>query len=142
MIHYRAAERNGHRGDDGKCSLYGAGRIVRDIAGADQRAFQYHSLHRIFSALNVISAVNFATSPSQSTVIYVMITLLVTHLVNSNVLLPLVVGSKVRINALITVLGGIIGDQIWGIPGMFLPIPIVAVLKIIFDQVESLNTGA
>lgn len=93
----------------------------------------------IFSALIVSSAVTFATAPSQSTVIYVMITLFITHLVDSNVLLPLVVGSKVRINALITVLGVIIGELIWGIPGMFLSIPVIAVLKIIFDRVESLK---
>jgi len=93
----------------------------------------------IFSALIVSSAVTFATAPSQATVIYVMITLVVTHLIDSNVLLPLVVGSKVRINALITVLGVIIGEMIWGIPGMFLSIPVIAVLKIIFDRVESLQ---
>jgi len=93
----------------------------------------------IFSALIVSSGVTLATAPSQSTVIYVMITLFITHLVDSNVLLPLVVGSKVRINALITVLGVIIGELIWGIPGMFLSIPVIAVLKIIFDRVESLK---
>ena len=94
----------------------------------------------IFSALIVSSAVTLATAPSQSTVIYVMITLVVTHLLDSNVLLPVVVGSKVRINALVTVLGVIIGEMIWGIPGMFLSIPVIAVLKIIFDRVESLKS--
>lgn len=93
----------------------------------------------IFSAMVVSSAVTLATAPSQSTVVYVMVTLFITHLLDSNMLLPLVVGSKVRINALITVLGVIIGELIWGIPGMFLSIPVIAVLKIIFDRVESLK---
>jgi predicted PurR-regulated permease PerM len=62
-----------------------------------------------------------------------------THLTDSNILLPVIVGSKVKINALITVLGVIIGEMIWNIPGMFLSIPVIAVLKIIFDRVESLN---
>lgn len=93
----------------------------------------------IFTALVISSAVTLATAPSQSTVIYVMITLVVTHLLDSNILLPVVVGSKVRINALITVLGVIIGEMVWGIPGMFLSIPVIAVLKIIFDRVESLK---
>lgn len=93
----------------------------------------------IFSALILSSVVTFATAPSQSTVIYVMVTLVVTHLIDSNVLLPMVVGSKVRINALITVLGVIIGEMIWGIPGMFLSIPVIAVLKIIFDRIDSLK---
>ena len=94
----------------------------------------------IFTALVVSSAVTLATSPEQITVVYVMITLFITHLIDSNVLLPLVVGSKVRINALITVLGVIIGEMIWGIPGMFLSIPVIAVLKIIFDRVDSLKS--
>ena len=93
----------------------------------------------IFSALIISSAVTLATAPSQTTVLYVMVTLVITHLVDSNVLLPLVVGSKVRINALITVLGVIIGEMIWGVPGMFLSIPVIAVLKIIFDRIDSLK---
>ncbi|WP_428327988.1 AI-2E family transporter [Mucilaginibacter sp.] len=94
----------------------------------------------IFSALIVSSAVTFATAPNPTTVLYVVITLVITHLIDSNVLLPMVVGSKVRINALITVLGIIIGEMIWGIPGMFLSIPVIAVLKIIFDRIESLKS--
>ena len=93
----------------------------------------------IFSALIVSTVVTFATAPSQSTVLYVVITYVVTHLTDSNVLLPMVVGSKVRINALITVLGVIIGEMVWGIPGMFLSIPVIAVLKIIFDRIDSLK---
>jgi predicted PurR-regulated permease PerM len=52
----------------------------------------------------------------------------------------MVVGSKVRINALVTVLGVVIGEMFWGISGMFLSIPVIAVLKIIFDRVESLQS--
>ncbi|WP_158799125.1 AI-2E family transporter [Pedobacter sp. L105] len=93
----------------------------------------------IFSALVISSLVTFATATAVSKVIMVAATLVVTHLVDSNVLLPVVVGSKVRINALVTVLGVIIGEMIWGIPGMFLSIPVVAVLKIIFDRVDGLK---
>jgi len=93
----------------------------------------------IFSALVISSLVTFATATVITKVILVIATLIVTHLVDSNVLLPVVVGSKVRINALVTVLGVIIGEMIWGIPGMFLSIPVIAVLKIIFDRVEGLE---
>ena len=93
----------------------------------------------IFTALAISAIVTLGTSPESTKVIWVMVTLVVTHLVDSNVLLPLVVGSKVRINALVTVLGVVIGEMIWGIPGMFLSIPVIAVLKIIFDRVDSLK---
>jgi predicted PurR-regulated permease PerM len=93
----------------------------------------------IFTALVLSATVTLGTSADSTQAVWVIVTLVVTHLVDSNVLLPLVVGSKVRINALITILGVVAGEMIWGIPGMFLSIPCIAVLKIIFDRVESLQ---
>lgn len=93
----------------------------------------------IFAAMVLSATVTLGTSADSTVVIYVLITFLVTHLVDSNIILPLVVGSKVRINALVTVLGVVIGEMFWGISGMFLSIPVIAVLKIIFDRVESLK---
>ena len=93
----------------------------------------------IFTALAISAVVTLGSSPDSTKVIWVIGTMLVTHLVDSNVLLPMVVGSRVRINALITVLGVVIGEMFWGIPGMFLSIPVIAVLKNNFDRVESLK---
>ena len=61
------------------------------------------------------------------------------HAVDANLLLPTIVGSKVKLNALVTFLGIILGEMIWGLSGMFLSIPTLAILKIIFDRVESLK---
>ena len=36
-------------------------------------------------------------------------------------------------------MGVVIGEMLWGIPGMFLSIPVIAIAKIIFDRVESLQ---
>ena len=93
----------------------------------------------IFTSLVLSTLITFATATVTTKVLFVIITLVITHLVDSNVLLPVIVGSKVRINALITVLGVIVGEMIWGIPGMFLSIPVIAVFKIIFDRVDSLK---
>ena len=94
----------------------------------------------IFIALIISMLVTFATATVITKVLLVFITLVVTHLIDSNILLPVIVGSKVKINALITVLGVIIGEMIWGISGMFLSIPIIAILKIIFDRVEGFQS--
>ena len=51
----------------------------------------------------------------------------------------MIVGSKVKINPLVTLLGVLSGGAICGIPGMFLSIPGMAVLKVIFDRVEGLK---
>ena len=93
----------------------------------------------IFSALVLSTLVTLATAAVATKALFVIVAIVVIHLIDSNVLLPIVVGSKVRINALITVLGVIIGEMLWGISGMFLAIPIVAVLKIIFDRVAGMQ---
>ena len=56
--------------------------------------------------------------------------------------MPRVVGSKVKINAMITILGVLIGGALCGIPGMFLSIPGIAILKVIFARVEDLKPWA
>ncbi len=94
----------------------------------------------IFAAMLISFLITFATAASAGKLLLVVITLIITHLVDSNILLPVIVGSKVKINPLITVLGVVLGEMIWGISGMFLSIPVIAVLKIIFDRVESLKS--
>jgi putative permease len=93
----------------------------------------------IFSALLLSTLITFATGAAAGKILIVVITVVAMHLVDSNVLLPLVVGSKVRINALITLMGVIIGEMMWGIPGMFLAIPVIAMTKTVFDRVEGLQ---
>ena len=53
--------------------------------------------------------------------------------------MPKLVGSKVKINALIAIIAVIVGGAIWGISGMFISLPIIAILKIIFDHIPSLQ---
>ncbi|HLC83420.1 MAG TPA: AI-2E family transporter, partial [Bacteroidia bacterium] len=55
------------------------------------------------------------------------------------VLEPLIVGSEVKINPLFTIIALVIGGLIWGIPGIFLAIPLIAMLKIVFDHIEPLK---
>ena len=93
----------------------------------------------IFTALLLDIIITFATTALASKVLLVTITVVSMHLIDSNILLPLIVGSKVRINAFITLLGVVLGEMIWGIPGMFLSIPVIAITKIIFDRVETLQ---
>ncbi len=63
----------------------------------------------------------------------------VVQLIQGWILEPLIVGSQVKINPLATIIALILGQLLWGIPGVFIAIPIIAILKIVFDNVESLN---
>lgn len=92
----------------------------------------------IFTALLLSSIITFATGNVKDTLI-VAVSVIGIHAVDSNLLLPTIVGSKVRLNALITFLGIVFGEMIWGLSGMFLSIPTIAIMKIIFDRIESLK---
>lgn len=92
----------------------------------------------IFTALLLSAVITFATGNVKETLLVVggVITI---HAVDANFLLPTIVGSKVRLNALISFIGIILGEMIWGLSGMFLSIPVIAIFKIIFDRIESLK---
>jgi predicted PurR-regulated permease PerM len=57
---------------------------------------------------------------------------------DNNIIAPRVVASRVQLNALASILGVMAGGALWGIPGMFLSIPFIAILKVIFDRVPGL----
>jgi predicted PurR-regulated permease PerM len=83
--------------------------------------------------------VTLASSDAANNVIWVGVILLVVQILDNQFGMPLIVGNKVRINALVTILGVLIGGALCGIPGMFLAIPGLAVLKVIFDRVPELK---
>ncbi|SES23565.1 AI-2E family transporter [Pedobacter rhizosphaerae] len=69
-------------------------------------------------------------------VITVLGVIALVQFLDNNILMPRIVGSKVKINALFAILGVFIGGSVAGVSGMFLALPIIAVLKIIFDRTE------
>ena len=92
----------------------------------------------IFTALAISTAITFATADA-SHALYVVITVVCIHLIDSNFLMPKIVGSKVKINLLMVILGVVAGELLWGIPGMFLSIPYLAIAKVIFDKIKDLQ---
>ncbi len=48
--------------------------------------------------------------------------------------MPRIVGSKVKINALAAILGVFVAGTLAGVSGMFLSLPIIAILKVTFDR--------
>ena len=58
--------------------------------------------------------------------------------IDNNILVPKIVGNKVRINALVSMVGVIIGGAIAGIAEMLLAIPLIAILKVVFDRIKPL----
>ncbi len=83
--------------------------------------------------------ITLATANSISSVIWVGVILAVVQVLDNNFGMPLIVGNKIRINPLVIIIGVIVGGTLSGVPGMFLAIPTMAVLKIIFDKVPGLE---
>ncbi len=83
--------------------------------------------------------VTLTTSDSTSDIVWVIVIFYSIHIVDTNFLVPRIVSSRLRINALISILGVVIGGTLAGIPGLFLSVPAIAFIKIICDQVESLK---
>ncbi|MGB0035698.1 MAG: AI-2E family transporter [Candidatus Acidiferrales bacterium] len=59
------------------------------------------------------------------------------HLVAANLLIPALVGWRVRLNALALTVSLLFWGWLWGAMGLILAIPITAVIKVICDHVES-----
>jgi len=74
-----------------------------------------------------------------SIIVGVIIVNIVVQFVDNNLLVPLIISSKVEINALVSIVGIIVGGAICGISGMFLAIPVIAIFKVIFDRIENLE---
>ena len=88
-------------------------------------------------ALIVSILVAVVSSPDLSPIIGVLVVNGVVQFIDNNILMPRIVGSKVSINAMVSIIAVIIGGHVAGVAGMFLALPIVAILKVIFDRIES-----
>ncbi|MBY0244354.1 MAG: AI-2E family transporter [Sphingobacteriaceae bacterium] len=100
----------------------------------------------IFAILNLIpyigaffgNLIGVLITLSSSTELWPVLTVLAVisfvQFLDNNILMPRIVGSKIKINALFSIIGVFVGGSIAGISGMFLSMPIIAVLKIIFDR--------
>lgn len=89
---------------------------------------------------NIICIViTLVTSDSPADAVWVGVILLIVQFYDNNFGMPLIVGNKVRINALVTIVGIMVGAALSGIPGMFLAIPGLAVIKVVCDRVPELQ---
>ncbi|PLK42196.1 MULTISPECIES: AI-2E family transporter [unclassified Emticicia] len=61
------------------------------------------------------------------------------QMLEGNFITPNIVGSKISINPLAAILGLLMGASLWGIAGMALCLPIIAIIKVVFDSVPDLQ---
>ena len=84
----------------------------------------------------------YLTSGDATVLIGIVITFSIAQFVESYVLEPYVVGDQVDLHPFFVILVVIIGASVWGIMGMILAIPILAIFKIVFAHVAPLKPFA
>jgi predicted PurR-regulated permease PerM len=84
-------------------------------------------------------AIALATKSTPMYALYVLAAYYFIQFIDNNYIVPKIVASKVKINALLSIIVVLAGNALWGIPGMFLSIPLIAILKLIFDNIEPMK---
>ncbi|ESU28358.1 hypothetical protein FLJC2902T_17090 [Flavobacterium limnosediminis JC2902] len=84
----------------------------------------------------LVSALHGASFPMLGGIIAIYA---VIQFIQGFVLEPLIVGPQVKINSLFTIIALVLGQLLWGIPGIILAIPITAIIKILCDHIEPLK---
>jgi predicted PurR-regulated permease PerM len=79
------------------------------------------------------------SKPSAWYALYVLIAYYFIQLIDNHYIVPYIVASKIKINALFSVIVVLAGNALWGIPGMFLSMPLLAIIKLICDHIEPLK---
>jgi predicted PurR-regulated permease PerM len=93
----------------------------------------------MFTATLFTVLVTLTTSDNTSDVLWIVVIFYGIHIIDVNFLMPRIVASRLRINALISILGVVIGGSLTGISGLFLSIPAIAFIKIVCDEVDELK---
>lgn len=89
---------------------------------------------------NLIGVMLTVSSTQEVVPIFIVLgTIAFVQFLDNNILMPRIVGSKVKINALATIVGVIVAGALAGVAGMFLSLPVIAVLKIVFDRTDNLR---
>jgi predicted PurR-regulated permease PerM len=89
------------------------------------------------NAITILMAVS--QGGGMNMVIGIIVAYAIIQFLQTYILEPLVVGAEVNINPLFTIVVLVIGELVWGIPGMVLAIPLLGIVKIVCDHIESLK---
>jgi predicted PurR-regulated permease PerM len=79
------------------------------------------------------------TGDSAQQALHVLLLFAIVQFTENNILTPNIVGNYVKINPFMIILGVIAGGMVWGLPGMFVVIPFLAILRIISEHIPLLH---
>lgn len=93
------------------------------------------------TAVSMLVPISFAaiTQDNPYVLLFIGLYFWIIIIIDHNILTPTIVGGNVSLNPFITILGIIIAGTVWQIPGMIVIVPVLAVIKIVCDNVEKLK---
>lgn len=86
--------------------------------------------------------IGLASGGETGTLIGVTLTFLIVQFLDSYIFQPIILGKKVNVHPFFIILAVIVGNAIWGIIGMVISIPIIAMITIIVRHVPELEAFA
>jgi predicted PurR-regulated permease PerM len=72
----------------------------------------------------------------------VVVLFIIIQFIENNILTPNIVGSNVKVNPFFIITGLVAASVVWGIPGMLLIVPLLAITRIVFSHIESMKPYA
>ena len=91
-------------------------------------------------AISIAALITFVTG-GLSKAIIMLIVIIILQQIDANIINPKIIGESLKISPLIVIIAVTLGGAYFGILGMFLAVPIAAVIKIILDDfIEYRNT--
>jgi predicted PurR-regulated permease PerM len=90
----------------------------------------------------VLTALISITTNSPATVLWAVTSMLIIHMIDGNVLNPVIIGSKIRINALAAILAVLTMAALWGLAGTFMALPLLAIVKVVFEEIPAFRPWA
>jgi predicted PurR-regulated permease PerM len=95
----------------------------------------------IYSATAVNVLITLTTGNSTRAIEVAAVFLLI-HVIDANIILPRIVGSSVKMNPFVTLIAVVAGNLLWGIPGMFLFIPLTAIFRLLSEKIKEFRSWA
>ena len=81
----------------------------------------------------------FATEDSLWAPIGVVIMYQIVQQLEGNIITPKIVGGTMQLNPFVSIVAMVAGGLIWGVSGLIIALPVIAIIKILFDHIELLQ---
>jgi len=81
----------------------------------------------------------FLVMDSPSYAFWVIIQFVIVQFTENNILTPNIVGLHVEINPFMIILAITLGGVIWGLPGMFIAVPVISAMRVLGENIDNLS---